>query len=170
MRQLDFEATWGPRVLGVIDAVLGAGQWVVPKQGGQLLAMSHPDRGATWELPHKVWHLDYPAPAALDALPGVQLFLCLDHLGANAGATLCALGSHRLIDRLRQRQAADWPGASLQVRKALARESRWLFAMGETFHFIGLCLMVGGLMIVDLRLLGYIRRIQMLAGLAFLTF
>jgi cytochrome bd-type quinol oxidase subunit 1 len=53
---------------------------------------------------------------------------------------------------------------------AAVRESRWLFAMGETFHFIGLCLMVGGLMIVDLRLLGYIRRIPMRAALAFLPF
>jgi hypothetical protein len=53
---------------------------------------------------------------------------------------------------------------------AAVRESRWLFAMGETLHFIGLCLMVGGLMIVDLRLLGYIRRIPMRAALAFLPF
>jgi hypothetical protein len=53
---------------------------------------------------------------------------------------------------------------------AAVRQSRWLFAMGETFHFIGLCLMVGGLMIVDLRLLGYIRRIPMRAALAFLPF
>jgi hypothetical protein len=53
---------------------------------------------------------------------------------------------------------------------AAVRESRWLFAMGETLHFIGLCLMVGGLMIVDMRLLGYIRRIPMRAALAFLPF
>jgi len=50
------------------------------------------------------------------------------------------------------------------------RQSRWLFAAGETFHFIGLCLMVGGLLIVDLRLLGLISRIPMRAALAFLPF
>jgi hypothetical protein len=53
---------------------------------------------------------------------------------------------------------------------AAVRQSRWLFAMGETFHFIGLCLLVGGMLIVDLRLLGYIRRIPMRAALAFLPF
>jgi hypothetical protein len=53
---------------------------------------------------------------------------------------------------------------------AAVRESRWLFAMGETFHFIGLCLMAGGLLIVDLRLLGFIRRVPMRAALAFLPF
>src|SRR5262245_47775288 len=50
------------------------------------------------------------------------------------------------------------------------RQSRWLFAMGETFHFIGLSMMVGGLLIVDLRLLGFLRRIPMRAALAFLPF
>ena len=53
---------------------------------------------------------------------------------------------------------------------AAVRESRWLFAMGETFHFIGLCILVGALLIVDLRLLGFIRRVPMRAALAFLPF
>jgi hypothetical protein len=53
---------------------------------------------------------------------------------------------------------------------AAVRQSRWLFALGETLHFIGLCLMVGGLLIVDLRVLGYVRRIPMQAALAFLPF
>jgi hypothetical protein len=51
---------------------------------------------------------------------------------------------------------------------AAVRQSRWLFGMGETLHFFGLCLMVGGLLIVDLRLLGYIRGIPMRPALAFL--
>lgn len=53
---------------------------------------------------------------------------------------------------------------------AAVRESRWLFAMGETLHFIGLCLMVGGLLIVDLRLLDFVRGVPMRAALAFLPF
>src|SRR5258707_6310855 len=53
---------------------------------------------------------------------------------------------------------------------AAVRESRWMFAMGETLHFIGLCLMAGGLFIVDLRLLGFIPTLPMRAALAFLPF
>src|SRR5215468_1280395 len=53
---------------------------------------------------------------------------------------------------------------------AAVRESRWLFAMGETLHFIGLCLMAGGLLIVDLRLLGFMRGVPMGTALAFLPF
>ncbi|SRR6266481_1021566 len=50
------------------------------------------------------------------------------------------------------------------------RQSRWLFAAGETFHFIGLCLLVGAMLVIDLRLLGFIRRIPIRAALAFLPF
>src|SRR5262249_20401912 len=50
------------------------------------------------------------------------------------------------------------------------RQSTWLFAAGETLHFIGLCLMVGGLLIVDLRLVGSIRKVPMRGALAFLPF
>ncbi len=48
------------------------------------------------------------------------------------------------------------------------RQSRWMFAAGETLHFIGLSLLVGGILIVDLRLLGFLRRISVRAALSFL--
>lgn len=50
------------------------------------------------------------------------------------------------------------------------RKSRWLFAAGETLHFIGLSMLVGGILIVDLRLLGFLRRISVRAALDFLPF
>jgi hypothetical protein len=53
---------------------------------------------------------------------------------------------------------------------AAVRQSRWIFATGEVFHFIGLCLLIGGILIVDLRLLGFVRQIPVRAALAFLPF
>ncbi len=53
---------------------------------------------------------------------------------------------------------------------AAVRQSRWMFATGETLHFIGLSMLVGGILIVDLRLLGFIRRVPVRAALAFLPF
>src|SRR5882762_1010193 len=50
------------------------------------------------------------------------------------------------------------------------RHSRWMFATGETLHFIGLSMLVGGILVVDLRLLGFIRRVPIRAALAFLPF
>ena len=50
------------------------------------------------------------------------------------------------------------------------RESTWIFATGETLHFIGLSMLFGSLMIVDLRLLGFLRGIPIRAALDFLPF
>jgi len=120
-----FSETWGPRVLGAIDDLLGAGAWHAPKHAGQLLAITYPFRGVTWELPHKMWHLDYAAPGALSGMPGVQLFLCVDHVESRSGATLVAAGTPRIVDRIRRREGPAWPGRSADVRKALRREVPW---------------------------------------------
>ena len=40
----------------------------------------------------------------------------------------------------------------------MTRDVRWLFAAFETIHFFGLCLLVGSLAIVDLRLLGVLNK------------
>ena len=128
-RQLDFAKTWGESVVGVIDALLGPGAWTVPHQAGQLLMMTWPDPGGVWTLPRKSWHLDYPAPTAAARVPGVQVFLFVDRIEPRGGGTLFAAGSHRLVDALRRRHAPDWPGASSEVRRSLARDVPWLRAL-----------------------------------------
>jgi hypothetical protein len=47
------------------------------------------------------------------------------------------------------------------------RFSPWIFPTLETVHFIGLCLLVGAMMVVDLRLLGIIRAGSVKAVLRF---
>jgi len=120
-----FEEVWGSGVISANDDVLGAGAWHVPRHAGQLLAMTYPLRGVTWELPHKTWHLDYRAPGAARGIPGVQLFLCVDRVEPKAGATLVAAGTPRLIDAVRRREGQDWPGRSADVRRELSREVPW---------------------------------------------
>jgi hypothetical protein len=48
------------------------------------------------------------------------------------------------------------------------RASAWLFPMLETMHFIGLCLLFGALLIIDLRLLGLHRSIPLGAAMRFI--
>jgi hypothetical protein len=48
------------------------------------------------------------------------------------------------------------------------RESVWLFPMAEILHFIGLSLLIGSLMVVDLRLLGVIKEMSYDAAYRFL--
>ena len=47
------------------------------------------------------------------------------------------------------------------------REVRWLFGAGETLHFIGLSMLIGAMIVVDLRLLGVWKRIPISAVLPF---
>ena len=50
----------------------------------------------------------------------------------------------------------------------LMRDSVWLFPMAEILHFMGLSLLIGSVMIVDLRLLGVIRDMSFHAVYKFL--
>jgi hypothetical protein len=54
-----------------------------------------------------------------------------------------------------------WPGPEV-------RASTWIYAVGQIMHFIGLSMLLGSLFIVDLRLLGFFRRVPIQAALAFL--
>ena len=56
-----------------------------------------------------------------------------------------------------------WPGPWV-------RESNWLFAFGESMHFIGLCLLFGAMIFVDLRLMGFYKQIPVKAVLSLLPF
>jgi hypothetical protein len=44
-------------------------------------------------------------------------------------------------------------------------ESRWLWPLSETLHFIGLALLIGAAGLLDLRLLGFMRRIPVDAAM-----
>jgi hypothetical protein len=57
--------------------------------------------------------------------------------------------------------ATLWPGP-------LVRATHWMFAMGESLHFAGLCILLGALLFVDLRLLGFYKSIPVKSVLAVL--
>ena len=52
----------------------------------------------------------------------------------------------------------------------LMQETAWLFPTVEIFHFIGLSLLMGSLLVVDFRLLGFCRDIAVDAVYSFLPF
>ena len=49
------------------------------------------------------------------------------------------------------------------------RQSTWIFAAAETMHFVGLCVMLGALVLVDLRLIGFMRQIPVKAVLPYVS-
>jgi len=47
----------------------------------------------------------------------------------------------------------------------MGRETAWLFAASQTVHFIALCFLLGAMLVIDLRLLGFARGIPIRAAL-----
>jgi hypothetical protein len=52
-----------------------------------------PPQKETWSIPKLGWHVDV---ATRDVIPGVQVFVLLDHVAPQGGGTLAIRGSHRV--------------------------------------------------------------------------
>lgn len=50
------------------------------------------------------------------------------------------------------------------------RTSRWMYPAFETAHYIGLSLLVGGIMLIDLRVLGFARKLPLKSMIGLLPF
>jgi len=50
----------------------------------------------------------------------------------------------------------------------MGRNSIWLFPALETLHFLGLCILFGSILIVDLRMLGFLRGMAVAATFPFI--
>jgi hypothetical protein len=48
------------------------------------------------------------------------------------------------------------------------RHNSWVYTLGLVIHFIGLCLLLGGMLVIDLRILGIAKRVPIGAVLALL--
>ncbi len=60
----------------------------------------------------------------------------------------------------------DWLGAS--ALGVATRELSWVFVAAETSHFFGLSLLFGSLLVIDLRVVGFARFINMAAAMKFI--
>jgi len=50
-----------------------------------------------------------------------------------------------------------------------ARDLFWLFPAAETVHFFGLCLLMGAMLLIDLRMLGFARQLSIKKVQSFIT-
>src|SRR5262245_58305501 len=48
------------------------------------------------------------------------------------------------------------------------RQNSWFFTLGLILHFVGLCVLLGAVLVMDLRVLGVARRIPIAAALSLL--
>lgn len=55
--------------------------------------------------------------------------------------------------------AFNWLGEAM-------RRIRWLYPVGQILHFIGLCFLIGAILLADLRLLGFLRKLPVKVALS----
>src|SRR5260370_41712145 len=91
----NFEQIGSPAVCDALNNLLGDGNWQRPERWGSLL-VTFPESTGRWDVPHKSWHLDFPAPSHLQTLFAVRVFVCLTKLRPAGGGTLFLAGSPRL--------------------------------------------------------------------------
>jgi hypothetical protein len=120
----NFEQIGSPAVREALDNLLGDGNWQRPERWGSLL-VTFPESTARWDVPHKSWHLDFPAPSHVQGLFAVRLFVCLATLRPAGGGTLFLAGSHRLVQDLADKEASG-KLRSAEAREGLIRNHPWV--------------------------------------------
>lgn len=112
----------------VLDELIGAGSWHTSRSWGNVL-VTFPN-AATWDVPHRPWHLDYPYDLPRDAIWGANVFLFLDEVPPRGGGTVVLRGSPRLtaqfVERLRPAQRTQ-----KQYRTAFDASDPYLKALSD---------------------------------------
>lgn len=83
-----------------LDAVFAPTGWTPPKSGAQLL-VTFPN-AEVWTMPDG-WHMDAGFERATWPVFAVKLFAFFGPVGARGGGTMLLPGTHRLVDRYRER-------------------------------------------------------------------
>jgi len=111
-----------PDLRALMDQLVGAGAWDLPKVWGQPL-VTFPGNAA-WDLRHLAWHTDYPATSVGHPLPAVRVFVYLGSVRPRGGATLVVRGSHQAMMDLSRSAGASVRSAD--ARSLLEARSPWL--------------------------------------------
>jgi len=120
----NFEQIGSAAVCEALDNLLGDGNWQRPERWGSLL-VTFPESSERWNVPHKSWHLDFPAPSRLQELFAVRLFVCLAKLRPTGGGTLFLAGSHLLVQDLADKEPTE-KLRSAEAREGLIRNYPWV--------------------------------------------
>jgi ectoine hydroxylase-related dioxygenase (phytanoyl-CoA dioxygenase family) len=123
-----FAAMGTPALVETISSLIGADTWQRPRHWGSALVV-FPRAGATWDVPHAQWHMDWPARGGPDATLGLRLFAYANAVPPGGGGTCVIAGSHRLVARL-VRSGRSGDGGSPRVRRRLL-EHPWLRALAS---------------------------------------
>jgi ectoine hydroxylase-related dioxygenase (phytanoyl-CoA dioxygenase family) len=108
-------------VSSAVDDLIGTSEvhWERPR-----VLMTFPDGETPWTVPSGGWHFDYIPPQAEPGLRALQVFVVLNEVLRQGGATLVLTGSHRLVGKYVADTGLE-PRPRL-VRSHLASMDPWL--------------------------------------------
>ena len=116
------------RVSGVLDDLLGQGEWSPPKDWGRPI-VTFPEAGA-WDVPTWFWHWDNPCELHLDRPTGLFVVSFIGPVAPQGGGTLILSGSPRLLlEQERRRSPEDRRDSGLKPWHRFYRTHPWLLAL-----------------------------------------
>lgn len=116
------------RVRGVVDDLLGAGAWSLPRDWGRPL-VTFPQGGA-WDVPTGLWHWDSPLGWHGEGLTALFVVSFVGAVAPGGGGTLILSGSHRLLARHEARLTpAERAAKAAPFRERFHRSHPWLMAL-----------------------------------------
>ena len=116
------------RVSGVLDDLLGRGEWTAPKDWGRPI-VTFPEPGA-WDVPTWFWHWDNPCELHLDRPTGLFVVSFIGAVAPRGGGTLILSGSPRLLLQQERRRSADERrDTSVKPWHRFYRSHPWLMAL-----------------------------------------
>lgn len=128
MRSGAFRAFASPRLFAIGNAFLGERPWPKSHLGG--MPMVTFSKGETWDVPHRLWHLDTSASDCLGPLPQIRVFTFLEPSRPRGGGTPYIIGSHRLAMEVASRRPEEHLHTP-DIRGVLEREHAWFAALSR---------------------------------------
>ena len=116
------------RVRGILDDLLGPGEWAPPKDWGRPI-VTFPEPGP-WDVPTWFWHWDNPCDLHLDRPTGLFVVSFIGAVAPRGGGTLILSGSPRLLLQRERRGPADLRrDPALKPWHRFYRSHPWLMAL-----------------------------------------
>ena len=134
----EFQRFASPRIVSVINGLLGESTWFQPETWGQVL-ITFPAVEWSWnslfqglvDVSTINWHTDYPYDVPASELVGVQVFAILSDLEVGGGGTMVIEGSHRLVRGFVRTQSMETLEKMKRARVALLRSHPWLESVSK---------------------------------------